>query len=106
MEEMVQQGLLEEVGALLDLGFGPAWPAHRTLGYPEAVRRLRGEIDAAEMIATIQTATRRFAKRQMTWFRSSADIEWLDVVEGGEDELVATIAGRLRSAPPTVIPPA
>ena len=62
-------GLLEEVQTLLAAGCPPDAPALSGLGYGEAVRAIRGEIDAASALERTQRATRQYAKRQDTWFR-------------------------------------
>lgn len=68
-DRMLEQGALDEVAAMLDR-YDPALPSCRAIGVPELVAHLRGEItlDAARERASI--ATRQFAKRQRTWFRS------------------------------------
>lgn len=69
VDRMLQEGLVDEVRGLLEAGFSPALPALRTIGYREVFRFLDGEIDEPEMIRLIKRNTRRYAKRQMTWFR-------------------------------------
>jgi tRNA dimethylallyltransferase len=81
---MVNEGLLDEVRRLLDAGHAPGLRSLQTVGYREAVDHLSGRISREEMIALIQMNTRRFAKRQMTWFRAEPDIRWFDVA--GEEE--------------------
>ncbi len=66
---MVQDGALDEVAALVTLGLDPGLPAMKALGVAPLNRHLRREITLAEAIADGQQATRRYAKRQMTWFR-------------------------------------
>jgi tRNA dimethylallyltransferase len=89
-EDMVGAGALAEVQALS--GLDPSLPAARMLGFPELSRHLRGEITLDQAIATAQMMTRRFAKRQLTWFRRyMADWRWITatVPEG----IAAAIAG-------------
>ena len=66
---MVEAGLEGEVQTLLASGLDPALPVMKSVGYAETVRFLRGEIDRATWIETIVVNTRRYAKRQRTWFR-------------------------------------
>lgn len=66
---MVGMGALDEVAALLALGLDPGLPAMKAVGIAPLTRHLRGEISLAEAIAAGQQATRRYAKRQLTWFR-------------------------------------
>ena len=66
---MVEAGAVEEVAALEALGLDESLPAMKTLGVAELRRYLAGEVTLAEATAAAQRATRRYAKRQMTWFR-------------------------------------
>jgi len=69
VEAMMARGALAEARALLMRGLGDELPALRALGVAELFRHLRGEIDLQTAIAAMQQATRRYAKRQMSWFR-------------------------------------
>jgi len=76
-EVMVEQGGLEEALALADLD--PALPAAKLLGLRPLIAHARGELDREAAILLAVTATRQFAKRQMTWFRNRmADYVWVD----------------------------
>ena len=66
---MVERGALDEVRALVGLGLDPALPAMTALGVPELSRHLAGEMALDDAIAAAQKATRRYAKRQLTWLR-------------------------------------
>lgn len=66
---MLDAGALEEVRALLGRGLDPALPAMKAVGVRELGAHLRGEIGLAEAVALAQQQTRRYAKRQLTWFR-------------------------------------
>src|SRR5438067_7573131 len=66
---MIADGALDEARALMARGLPSDLPAMKAVGLPELLRHLRGEIPLDEAIATAQRATRRYAKRQMTWFR-------------------------------------
>ncbi|HUJ78886.1 MAG TPA: tRNA (adenosine(37)-N6)-dimethylallyltransferase MiaA [Nitrospiria bacterium] len=81
--EMVGRGLVEEARRLWEAGYDERHNAMRGLGYRQLLRVFRGEwsIDAA-VDATIRE-TKRYAKRQMTWFRRQAGLCWLDL-DGGE----------------------
>jgi len=76
---MVNGGLVEETRRLLDLGYSPALRSMQAVGYREVVACLEGSLSRKEMIALIQQNTRRFAKRQLTWFRQDARIRWYDL---------------------------
>ena len=66
---MVEAGALAEAAALAARGLDPGLPAMKAVGLPELLRHLRGEIGLRDAIAEAQHATRRYAKRQTTWFR-------------------------------------
>jgi len=66
---MIEGGALAEAAALADRGLDPGLPAMKAVGLPELLSYLRGEMPIEVAIAAAQRATRRYAKRQMTWFR-------------------------------------
>lgn len=68
--EMVDEGLIEETRRLMELGYGPESPGMKTVGYAEAMEHIAGRLTLEEMIAAIRQSTRRYAKRQITWFRN------------------------------------
>ncbi len=77
VEQMMEQGLLEEIQALLDRGVPPTATSLQAIGYKEPMAALRGEITMAEAVAKIQQESRRYAKRQLTWFRRNPAISWI-----------------------------
>jgi tRNA dimethylallyltransferase len=74
---MIQEGWLEEVRTLLASGLDSSAPAFQAIGYRQMAAHLEGDFTLDEASEEIVRATRRFAKRQMTWFRRVADIRWL-----------------------------
>lgn len=72
-DAMMAAGALDEVAALAERGLAPDLPAMRALGVPPLMAHLRGELALDEAVQTAKTATRRYAKRQLTWFRHQAD---------------------------------
>src|SRR6202008_4367546 len=68
----IEEGALTEAAALAERGLDPDLPAMKAVGLPELLSHLRGEMPLGEAIATAQPATRRYAKRQVTWFRHQA----------------------------------
>jgi tRNA dimethylallyltransferase len=66
---MMGRGALAEAEALAARGLNSRLPAMKAVGLPELLRHLRGEVTLAEAVAAVQRATRRYAKRQTTWFR-------------------------------------
>ncbi len=77
VERMWAGGLVEEVRRLCDLGLRSGRTASRALGYAQVLRLLDGSLSEAEALAETQRATRRFARRQDTWFRRDQRIVWL-----------------------------
>ena len=76
-QEMFDAGLVDEVRRILALGFSPASKPFESHGYKQALQLLAGELTLSAAVADAQRNTRRYAKRQMTWFRREADVEWL-----------------------------
>lgn len=77
VELMVQDGLLEEIQSLLAEGIPPTATSLQAIGYKEPMAALRGECTMDEAIAKIQQESRRYAKRQLTWFRRNREIHWI-----------------------------
>lgn len=88
---MIECGLVCEVERLLDKGFRQGITAPQAIGYKEIVSALDGDISLDEAIEQIKTATRRYAKRQRTWFRKDTRIAWIDA-DSGNAEAIATQA--------------
>jgi len=78
VDEMVAAGWVEEVSRLLEGGGRPEWPAFQAIGYRQVVRHIRGEWSLEEALEDAARETRRFAKRQLTWFRKETDVVWID----------------------------
>ncbi|HEY2738970.1 MAG TPA: tRNA (adenosine(37)-N6)-dimethylallyltransferase MiaA [Thermoanaerobaculia bacterium] len=76
---MVQEGWVEEVTRLLAQGLDPELPAFQAIGYRQLVRHLEGEWSFEQAVDETIRATRRFAKRQETWFRREPDVTWFAV---------------------------
>lgn len=91
VDNMIERGLVFEVERLLDKGFRQGITAPQAIGYKEIVSALDGDISLDEAIEQIKTATRRYAKRQRTWFRKDTRIAWIDA-DSGNAEAIATQA--------------
>ncbi|MBN2200132.1 MAG: tRNA (adenosine(37)-N6)-dimethylallyltransferase MiaA [Candidatus Aminicenantes bacterium] len=76
VDRMFERGIVQEAKALLQQGFKREAPPFRALGYRHVLVALEGSITAAEAAALTKRDTRRYAKRQMTWFRKMKDIVW------------------------------
>jgi tRNA dimethylallyltransferase len=77
-DAMMAAGLVEETRALLAAGYDAGAPPLKTIGYREVAEFLRGEISLEQACARARQATRRLAKRQLTWFRADPATIWLD----------------------------
>ena len=74
---MMAGGLIEEIQSLLHNGTPPTATALQAIGYKETMAALRGEMTMAEAVDKIKQESRRYAKRQLTWFRRNKDIHWI-----------------------------
>jgi tRNA dimethylallyltransferase len=74
--KMVESGLIEETSSLLAAGFSPDLKAMKSLGYRHMIDYLRGVLTLDNALETLQRDTRRYAKRQMTWFRRVPGAIW------------------------------
>lgn len=81
VNQMLAQGLLQEVQDLLSAGYDPETKAMRAIGYKEMTAHLAGEYDQDEAVRLIKRNTRHYAKRQLTWFNADKDILWLEYPE-------------------------
>lgn len=75
---MLENGLLEEVKKLKDMGYHRGMVSMQGLGYKEMLAYLEGEISFEEAVYLIKRDSRRFAKRQLTWFRREKEVIWVD----------------------------
>lgn len=88
VDVMIESGLVDEVRHLLDEGFRDGLTAPQAIGYKEIVAYLENDITLDEAIAQVKQATRRYAKRQLSWLRRDPEIIWLHADEGITDTLV------------------
>lgn len=79
VDKMWELGLPDEVRKILDLGYSPELNSLNTVGYKETVDFLFGKITANVAIELIKQNTRRYAKRQVTWFKKVPNINWFDI---------------------------
>lgn len=77
VDEMIENGLVEEVKSILAMGYDKKSNALNTVGYKEIISYLEDEISLEHAIHLIKRNTRHFAKRQLTWFKKDARISWL-----------------------------
>ena len=87
VDHMLEAGLLEEVEDLLGAGYSPQLNPLRTIGYREPIRHIRGDISYDEMARLVKRNTRRYAKRQLTWFRRFEGYAWKKMPVSAEELL-------------------
>ena len=93
VDMMIEQGLLDECRRLMDAGvFERSATAAQAIGYKELFPYLRGELSLESCVETLKMATRRYAKRQMTWFRMHGNVVWLDREAGMSERDLITLA--------------
>jgi tRNA dimethylallyltransferase len=93
---MIENGLVEEVKNILNLGFDKNLNSLNTVGYKEIIQHLGGELTLERAIELIKRNTRHYAKRQMTWFRKDKRIHWFDINDMNElDRIAQTISESL-----------
>ena len=105
VEQMLAEGLEQEVRDLLSLGFSPELKAMQSLGYRHMIDHLSGRTDREETERLLKRDHRRYAKRQLTWFRADPDIHWLEPVDHAAalNLIAAFLAGTASWLPNTEI---
>ncbi|MCA0377983.1 MAG: tRNA (adenosine(37)-N6)-dimethylallyltransferase MiaA [Actinobacteria bacterium] len=91
VERMWSDGLLGEVRGLQPQGLERGKTASRAIGYQQALAQLRGEMTERQAIEETQALTRRYARRQVSWFKRYQDVQWLDSTTGAPDVLRVTV---------------
>jgi tRNA dimethylallyltransferase len=91
VDQMIKTGWVEEVRALLDSGYSRNLKSMKSLGYRHLASHLYGERGFAEAIERIKRDTRRFAKRQLTWFRADEEIRWFGPDPENEPRIEALV---------------
>ncbi len=86
---MIDDGLLNEVESLIERGYDSSLKSMKSLGYRHMVEYINGETDWDEAVRTLKRDTRRYAKRQLTWFRSDDEIIWME--PGDIDGITKTV---------------
>lgn len=88
VDEMIKQGLVDEVKKLLKNGLTEGSTAMQALGYKEIVQALNGFISMNEAVEAIKQGSRHYAKRQLTWFRRDERVRWIKASDRTLDEIV------------------
>ncbi|KWX87443.1 tRNA delta(2)-isopentenylpyrophosphate transferase [Paenibacillus riograndensis] len=102
IDQMLADGLVAEVEGLLQRGYSRSLVSMQGLGYKEIAAYLAGEMTLDEAVTLLKRDTRRFAKRQLSWFRHMKEIQWINVDESQNfsenfEKIRAIIAGKFLS---------
>lgn len=96
VDVMVASGLVEEVRGLMESGMADALTARQAIGYKEIIEALQGTVTLEEAIETVKMRSRRYAKRQLSWFHRDKRVEWLDMDDMDAQKAAAQIVARYR----------
>ena len=95
VERLFEQGLVEEVRRLREEGVPESAQAMQALGTKQVLAHLRGELSLPDAVELTKRETRRYAKRQLTWFRRHGRVQWLGIDEGAAlRDVVTTLISR------------
>ena len=96
---MIENGLIDEVKRLIDMGYTKNMVSMQGLGYKEMIEYLEGECTLDEAIEKLKRDTRHYAKRQLTWFNREKDIVWVDKDKySKESELIECLLKNLKNS--------
>jgi tRNA dimethylallyltransferase len=95
VDRMMEEGLLAETRALIDTGYGESRAFRNTLGYRELAAHLAGRTTLGDAVDLIKVNTRRFAKRQGTWFKKDPEIHWIDVAQAARPSAIAQLVRQI-----------
>ncbi len=91
VEKMFQEGFIEEVKRLLDMGYSADDPGLHALGYREIIAYLNNKKSLEETKSSIKRDTRRYAKRQITWFKGMKDGVWINLSSGADEQILKSM---------------
>jgi tRNA dimethylallyltransferase len=97
VDRFFAEGLVDEVRRLIEGGCAESANAFKALGYRETLRHLRGEISLAEAVTLTKRNTRRYAKRQGTWFRREQGVVWFEIDPADQDRFDRPLAHAART---------
>ncbi len=100
VDQMIEQGLVEEVKALQAMGCTRDMVSMQGLGYKEILDYLNGQLTLDEAVYVLKRDTRHFAKRQLTWFRRERDVRWLELetFAGSREKMLGAVLKDCREA--------
>ncbi len=89
VDRMIEDGLVDEVRHLVEMGYDKGTTAMQAIGYKEVLSYLKGEITLEDTVDILKRDTRHYAKRQLTWFRRMREIIWVDMDESTDIKAAA-----------------
>lgn len=95
VDQMIEKGLVEELKSILEAGYSKDLQSLNTVGYQEIIKYLDGDWTLEKAIEKIKTSTRRYAKRQMTWYKRWEFIHWLDADELSTEEMKERVLSKI-----------
>lgn len=95
VDNMIEEGLVEETKKVLEMGYSKDLQPLNAVGYREIIAVLEDKMELDKAVEKVKTQTRRYAKRQLTWFRRWDFIEWLPADEKKPEELKEILLSRL-----------
>lgn len=102
VHHMLEEGFVGEVESLLNAGYSASLKPMQSLGYRHMAAFLAGETDRAAAVESMIQDTRRFAKRQMIWFRGDPRVQWVDADHQTAEQLADTIYDLIQKAAQTL----
>jgi len=97
VDQMIASGLPDEVERLLAGGYRDALTAGQAIGYKELIPVVQGRSSLDEAVAAIKQSSRRYAKRQLTWFRADERVAWIDVTDLSPSSTMDAVGDLLES---------
>ena len=98
VDEMIERGLKDEVKKILNMGYSKELKPFKSIGYLQMVNYLEGKISFDEMVNDIKQSTRRYAKRQITWFKHQGQFEEVNLSHSEEKRIVNMLKKKLENA--------
>lgn len=95
VDMMMSSGLVDEVKALMTAGYSDA-RSMRAIGYKELMPYIEGELTEEEAVTQLKQNSRRFAKRQLTWFRNQMSLDWYDLTAISMADMVDILTTKLK----------
>ena len=95
VDKLFEEGLVDEVSSLISYGYGSKNISMKGIGYKEVIGYLEGKYSLDESISLVKRNTRRFAKRQLTWFKRYEDMIWFDLSDGEKEKIFKYIEDEL-----------